>query len=170
MLQWSLKFRPTYIIIPVYWRKKWYCTFLLTMYESRYVVWLLGRDIPEISPLWKSHRWWGWGSHLLSVLITFSLLKRQKFGRYGFRYAISALVFCANQWKKERGVMGQKSPVLGLPWQSGVKTPSSQCSVAAWMGEECGGEWIHIYVWLSPSGVHPKPSQHTIKSSKKKRL
>ena len=27
---------------------------------------------------------------------------------------------------------------------------SVQCYVAAWMGGEFGGEWIHAYVWLSP--------------------
>ena len=37
---------------------------------------------------------------------------------------------------------------------------SAQCSVAAWMGGEFGGEWIHVYVWLSPFAVHLKPSQH----------
>ena len=26
------------------------------------------------------------------------------------------------------------------------------------MGEEFGGEWIHVYVWLSPSAVHLKLS------------
>ena len=26
----------------------------------------------------------------------------------------------------------------------------TQCYVAAWMGREFGGEWIHVYVWLSP--------------------
>ena len=31
---------------------------------------------------------------------------------------------------------------------------SAQCYVAAWMGGEFGGEWIHIYVWLSPSAVN----------------
>ena len=25
---------------------------------------------------------------------------------------------------------------------------SAQCYVAAWMGGEFGGEWIHVYVWL----------------------
>ena len=35
---------------------------------------------------------------------------------------------------------------------------SAQCYVAAWMGGEFGGEWIHE--WLSPSTVHLKPSQH----------
>ena len=27
---------------------------------------------------------------------------------------------------------------------------SAQCYVAAWMGEEFGGECIHVYVWLRP--------------------
>ena len=27
---------------------------------------------------------------------------------------------------------------------------SAQCYEAAWMGEESGGEWIHVYVWLRP--------------------
>ena len=27
---------------------------------------------------------------------------------------------------------------------------SAQCSVAAWMGGEFGGAWVHVYVWLSP--------------------
>ena len=27
---------------------------------------------------------------------------------------------------------------------------SAQCYVAAWVVEEFGGEWIHVYVWLSP--------------------
>ena len=25
--------------------------------------------------------------------------------------------------------------------------------VAAWVGGEFGGEWIHVYVWLSPFAV-----------------
>ena len=33
---------------------------------------------------------------------------------------------------------------------------SAQCYVVAWMGGEFGGEWIHVYVWLSPL----KLSQH----------
>jgi len=28
------------------------------------------------------------------------------------------------------------------------------------MGGEFGGEWMHVYVWLSPFAVHLKPSQH----------
>ena len=53
---------------------------------------------------------------------------------------------------------------------------SAQCYVAAWMGGEFGGEWIHLYVWLSSFLVHLKLSQHCysailqykIKSSKEK--
>ena len=33
---------------------------------------------------------------------------------------------------------------------------SAQCCVAAWMGGEFGREWIHGYVWLSPSAIHLK--------------
>jgi len=33
---------------------------------------------------------------------------------------------------------------------------SAQCSVAAWVGGELGGEWIHVYAWLSPFAVHLK--------------
>ena len=35
---------------------------------------------------------------------------------------------------------------------------SVQCYVAAWMGGEFGGEWIHVYLWLSPFSVHMKLS------------
>ena len=27
---------------------------------------------------------------------------------------------------------------------------SAECYVAAWMGGEFGGEWLHVHVWLSP--------------------
>ena len=37
---------------------------------------------------------------------------------------------------------------------------SAQCYVAAWMGGESGGGWIHVYVWLSSLVVHLKSSQH----------
>ena len=37
---------------------------------------------------------------------------------------------------------------------------SAQCSAAAWMGGEFGGEWIHVYVWLSLFAIHLKLSQH----------
>ena len=33
---------------------------------------------------------------------------------------------------------------------------SAQRYVAAWMGGEFGGEWIHGYVWLSPFTVQPE--------------
>ena len=34
--------------------------------------------------------------------------------------------------------------------------------VVAWVGGEFGGEWIHVYVWLSPFAFHLKPSQHCL--------
>ena len=37
---------------------------------------------------------------------------------------------------------------------------SAQCYVAAWMGGESEGEWIHAYVWLSHCAVHLKLSQY----------
>ena len=37
---------------------------------------------------------------------------------------------------------------------------SAQCYVAAWMRGKFRGEWIHVYVWLSPLAVHLKLSQH----------
>ena len=37
---------------------------------------------------------------------------------------------------------------------------TAQCHVAAWMGGEFGGEWIHGYVQLSPFTVHLNLSQH----------
>ena len=37
---------------------------------------------------------------------------------------------------------------------------SAQCYAAAWMGAEFEGEWIHVYVCLSPFTVHLKLSQH----------
>ena len=39
---------------------------------------------------------------------------------------------------------------------------SAQCYVAAWMGEEFGGEWIHLYVWLRPFAVRLKLSQYCL--------
>ena len=37
---------------------------------------------------------------------------------------------------------------------------SAQCYVPAWMGRRFEGEWIHLYVGLSPSTVYLKLSQH----------
>ena len=36
---------------------------------------------------------------------------------------------------------------------------SAQCHIAAWIGGEFGGEWMHVYVWMSPFIVHLKLSQ-----------
>lgn len=35
-------------------------------------------------------------------------------------------------------------------------------SVAAWVGGEFWGEWIHVHVWLGPFTVHLKLSQHCL--------
>ena len=35
---------------------------------------------------------------------------------------------------------------------------SAQCYVAAWMGREFGGEWIHVYAWLNSFAGHLKLS------------
>ena len=37
-----------------------------------------------------------------------------------------------------------------------------QCYMAAWMRGEFGGEWIHVYVWLSPFVVRLKLFQHCL--------
>ena len=37
---------------------------------------------------------------------------------------------------------------------------SAQCYLAAWVGRELGGEWIHVYVWLSHFTVHLELSPH----------
>ena len=36
---------------------------------------------------------------------------------------------------------------------------TAQCHMAAWIGGELGGEWLHVYVWLSPFAVHLKLPQ-----------
>ena len=36
---------------------------------------------------------------------------------------------------------------------------SAQCYVAAWMGGDCGGEWIHVHARWSPFAFHLKLSQ-----------
>ena len=55
--------------------------------------------------------------------------------------------------------------LLCLTWRTSKDLLSStgnsgQCHVAAWMGGEFWGEWIHVYLWLSPFAVHLKPSRH----------
>ena len=39
---------------------------------------------------------------------------------------------------------------------------SAQGYVAAWVGGEFGGEWMHVYVWLSPLAVRLKLPQHRL--------
>ena len=56
-------------------------------------------------------------------------------------------------------------PLLYLKWITNkdlLYNPrnSAQCYLAVWMGGEFAGEWMHVYVWLSPFAVHLKLSQH----------
>ena len=37
---------------------------------------------------------------------------------------------------------------------------SAQCYAPAWIGGGFGGEWIHVYAWLSPYVVHWELTQH----------
>ena len=39
---------------------------------------------------------------------------------------------------------------------------SVPCYVAAWMGGEFGGEWVHVRTWLSPFAVHLQLSEHCL--------
>ena len=71
---------------------------------------------------------------------------------------IAALFTIAKTWKQPRCPSTDKwisnKSLLHSTWNP------AQCYVAAWMGEEFWGEWIHVYVWLSPFAVHLKVSQH----------
>ena len=51
--------------------------------------------------------------------------------------------------------------LLHLKWITNKDLFNSvQCCVASQMGGELWGEWIHVYVWLSPFAVPLKLSQH----------
>ena len=57
--------------------------------------------------------------------------------------------------------------LLYLKWitNKDILSSTGNCAqyyVAAWMREKLGGEWIHVYVWLSPFAVHLKLSQHCL--------
>ena len=76
----------------------------------------------------------------------------------------------AGRWKR-----GGKGQVRSLGWTcthccisitnknllSGTWN-SAQCYVAVWTGGKFGGEWIHVYVWLSSFTVHLRLSQHCL--------
>ena len=54
-----------------------------------------------------------------------------------------------------------QDPVHNKNASSRINTGNpAQCYVAAWMGREFGGEWIYVYVRLSPLAVHLKLAQH----------
>ena len=65
--------------------------------------------------------------------------------------------------KQELGILRLTYTLLYLTWIPKKDLlcstgDSVQCYVASWMGGEFGGEWIHVYVWLSPFAVHLKLS------------
>ena len=62
---------------------------------------------------------------------------------------------CPFSWSNER-------PELRLEFFPLYSTGNSaQGYVAAWMRGEFRGEWVYVYVWLSPFAIHPKQlSQH----------
>ena len=47
---------------------------------------------------------------------------------------------------------------------------SAQCHVAAWMGGEFRGEWVHVHVRLSPLSVCLTPSQHSYSAKPKYKI
>ena len=51
--------------------------------------------------------------------------------------------------------------VLYLKWITNkdlVCSTENSAECGSWMGEEFGGEWIHVYVWLNCSTLHLKLS------------
>ena len=73
--------------------------------------------------------------------------------------------FCGEGWGKwiVRKFGKVRYTLLYLQWIANKVPPYStwnsvQRDVAAWMGGEFGGEWIHVYVWLSPISAHLKLS------------
>jgi len=79
------------------------------------------------------------------------------------------LWFWAGGWGEGEGIVRQFGmdlyTLLYLKWITNKDLPystrnSAPCLVAAWMGGEFGGEWIHVCVWLSPFPIPLKLSQH----------
>ena len=53
---------------------------------------------------------------------------------------------------------GQESLACCSPWGPKESDMTERLNWLTDMGEEFGGEWIHVYVWLSPFAVHLKLS------------
>ena len=79
-------------------------------------------------------RWKGWGEGVV-----------REFG-----IDISTLLYL--KW-----VTNKDNQQANLQYSTG---DSAQCYMAAWMGAGFEGEWIHVYVRLSPFTVHWKLSRH----------
>ena len=74
-----------------------------------------------------------------------------------------------NLWLSGEGIVGEfEIDMNTLLYLKGITNKdllsntgnSAQCYVAAWMGGEFRGEWMHVYVRLSPFAVHLKLPPH----------
>ena len=71
-----------------------------------------------------------------------------KCGRMDGEFAVSRCKLLSIEWINTK-VLLYSTGSKDLLYSTGN---SAQCYVAAWLGEERGGEWIHVYVWLWLSG------------------
>ena len=110
-------------------------------------MWKLKRnDTNELTKQKETYRKWAYGCQLEGVVREFEM---DMYTLLYLKWVTNRDLLCST-WNSARG------------------------NVAAWLGGEFGGEWIHVYVWLSPFAVHLKLShclsailQYKIKSLKK---
>ena len=78
------------------------------------------------------------------------------------------LWFWAGGWGEGEGIVREfgmgMCTLLYLKWIANKDLlystgNSAQCQVAAWLRGEFGGEWIHVYTWLSLFAIYLKLSQ-----------
>ena len=72
----------------------------------------------------------------------------------------STSIQCSERTKLRNASNHYISLPLTIKFKSKTTGNSALCYLAAWMGGEFGGEWLHVRIWLSPSAVHLKLSQH----------
>ena len=71
----------------------------------------------------------------------------------------SALIFLSELCKASRLLWVRYQGLFSSVRACTFRVPRIRWS---WIGEEYGGEWIPVYVWLSPFDVHLKLSQHCL--------
>ena len=71
----------------------------------------------------------------------------------------SALIFLSELCKASRLLQVRDQGLFSSVQACTFRVPRKCWS---WIGEEYGGEWIPVYVWLSPFDVHLKLSQHCL--------